>query len=389
MGIALAERSQYRETGSRAFNIENERPYSNAEMKKDSVSYLSEYRLRVQMYDYEYQFSFVEGEGYKVRDIHRGEAMSDKAKRTLEERKTRGLPIHRELAELSGLAYLDKQMLSAADGDRVFWISPPGPKEEGYGDYGFVYEGRVHDEVSEDGLRAKRLFMTAIRIENPTIPQCNNVLFQLTGENASYINAEGLLKNPRVVKNSVVDTDSVLQRNFSFVIDQKEALVNKEVIGEMDPMIDEFVGVVRSGSKEEKITAFHALENYALELKKQYARKKEASREENVVYTPDDHRYRYLVDILSVYGYKPPVVLGSCGSTGDETRSNDIFADNFKNLMKAIFGDLFEKLGLEDDEWFVCKSCHYKATGPIGDTCPGCHITKEEYAKKTGEPVCE
>ncbi len=385
MGIALAERLQYRETGSRAFDIENERPYSNAEMKKDIVSYLSEYRLRVQKYNYELLFSFVDGEGYKVRDIHRGEAMSIKAKRTLEERRAKGLSVHREIAEDAGIESLDKQLLYAQEGERISWISPPGPKEEGYGDYGFVHEGVVHNEVSEDGLSAKRLSMTAIRVENPTIPQCNNALFQLTGENVPYINAEEFLANPRVGRKRAVDTDAVLQENFSFVVDQKDALINKQVITEMDPMTDECIEVIRFGSREERITAFYALENYALALKKQYANKKETHREEHVVYENAHdskyRQYRYLADILSAYGHMPPIVAGSCGPTGEETKSNDIFADNFSNLMKEIFGI---------DESFNCPNpkCGKKITPPFGDTCPhGCGLTKANAAEY-GIPVC-
>lgn len=377
-----------RERRLQAFDIEKERVYTDAQMRDDLVSYLDEYRLRVQKHNYEFQYSFVEGEGYKVRDIYSGEAMSIKTKRSLEERRVKGLSIHRELAEDEGMESLDEQLHYAQDGDRIFWISPPGPKEEGYGNYGFVFEARVQNAVSQDGLPIKRLFMTANRVENPTIVQSNRAFLELTGDNVGYINPEGFLANPRVVKNISIDTDAVLQRNFSFVVDQKEVLLNKQVIAEMESMIDEFVGVVRSGSREEKITAFHALENYALDLK-QRLMSKQTSREENIVYISDYRNYQYLADILSVYGYMPPMAFGSCGSTGEETRSNDIFADNFKDLMKAIFGDFFKSLGLEEDEWFKCPSCHYKATGPVGDMCPGCHLTKEAYAQNSGQPVCD
>lgn len=369
-----------RETvGSVAFDIEKERVYTVVEMRKHIVSYLSEYRLRVQKYDYELLFSFKEGEGYKVRDIHRGEAMSVRTKRTLAERQLQGLPIARELSEDAGGESLDEQLNYVQDGDRVFWISPPGPKEEGYGNYGFVFEGRVVGE---------RIFMTAIRVENPSISQCNKAFFELTGDNVGYIDPEGFLANPRVVKNSHVDTDAVLQRNFSFVVDQKEALLNKQVIAEMDSMIDEFVGVVKSGSREEKITAFYALENYAIELKQRLMQKTESGKEENIVYMSDYRDYRYLADIISMYGYMPPMAFGSCGPTGEETKSNDIFADNYKDLMKAIFGDLKDLFGI-DDEWYTCPKCPYRATGPInGTTCPGCGLTQEQYAKDTGQPIC-
>lgn len=338
---------------SQAFDIEKERVYTDVEMRKDIVSYLSEYRLRVQKYDYELLYSFREGEGFRVRDVHRGEAMSIKAKRTLAERQVTGLPIHREMAEDEGIENLDKQLYYAQDGDKIFWISPPGPKEEGYGNYGFVFEGRVQNEMSEDGLPTKRLFMSAIRVENPTMSQANSAFSELTGENISHASPEGLLENPRVVSKRAVDTDAVLQKNFSFVVNQRDAWTNSQVITKMNLMIDEAISVIRSGTREERIRSFYALENYALALKERFTRENDAPEKENIVYTRDYGEYRYLADILYEYGYMPPIVAGSCGATGEEVRSNDIFADSYSDLMKAIFGDLREKFGIgvraEDD----------------------------------------
>ncbi len=349
---------------SQAFDIKKEKIYTDAEIRKDTISYLSEYRLRVQKYDYELQFSFVEGEGYKVMDIYRGEAMSVKTKRTLAERRAKGLSIHREIAEDEGAENLDEQLAFAQEGDRIFWLSPPGPKEDGYGNYGFVFEGKIKD---------RRLLMTAIRVENPTIAQFNKAFFELTGDNVGYINPEGFLANPRVVENSMADTDAVLQKNFSFVIDQKEAQINKQVIAEMDRMIDEFVGVVKTGTREEKITSFYALENYALELKKRLTHKAEAGENDNIIFMSDHREHRYLVDILSVYRYMPPIVGGSCGPTGEETRSSDIFANDFSDLMKAIFG-IDDEESYSFDKSGVCVRCNTDTMlGPC-NLCQGCDI---------------
>ncbi len=45
-------------------------------------------------------------------------------------------------------------------------------------------------------------------------------------------------------------------------------------------------------------------------------------------------------------------------------------------------------LGSSSQEWFTCPKCSYKADGPIGDTCPGCGLTKDAYAQESGE-ICE
>jgi hypothetical protein len=40
-------------------------------------------------------------------------------------------------------------------------------------------------------------------------------------------------------------------------------------------------------------------------------------------------------------------------------------------------------------EWFKCPECRYNANGPIGNTCPGCGLTKEEYAEESGAEMCD
>jgi len=38
----------------------------------------------------------------------------------------------------------------------------------------------------------------------------------------------------------------------------------------------------------------------------------------------------------------------------------------------------------EEQEWFNCPKCKYQADGPIGNECPGCHITKEAFVEEGG-----
>jgi hypothetical protein len=41
-------------------------------------------------------------------------------------------------------------------------------------------------------------------------------------------------------------------------------------------------------------------------------------------------------------------------------------------------------VGGSSQEWFTCPKCHHKADGPVGNTCPGCGLTKEAYAIESG-----
>lgn len=60
---------------------------------------------------------------------------------------------------------------------------------------------------------------------------------------------------------------------------------------------------------------------------------------------------------------------------------------------KNILNSLTPRIGLEKDdeeqEWFNCPKCGYQADGPIGNTCPGCNLTKDEYAAEEGAIVCD
>lgn len=46
-------------------------------------------------------------------------------------------------------------------------------------------------------------------------------------------------------------------------------------------------------------------------------------------------------------------------------------------------------VNVNNQEWFTCPKCSYKADGPIGNSaCPGCGLTKEAYLEETGV-VCD
>lgn len=42
-----------------------------------------------------------------------------------------------------------------------------------------------------------------------------------------------------------------------------------------------------------------------------------------------------------------------------------------------------------EQEWFNCPKCGYQADGPVGDSCPNCRITKEQFSVESGQEVCD
>ena len=136
---------------SAGFSVEYENKVFDQELREDIVSYLGEYRFKLQKYNYQLVFSQSNNEKWRLRDTHRFEAMGAKARRSIEERKLRKESVHREKAEAAGIEYLETQLITAKEGDSVVWASPPGDEKEGYGQYGFFYIGKVrkHEDKKE------------------------------------------------------------------------------------------------------------------------------------------------------------------------------------------------------------------------------------------------
>jgi hypothetical protein len=342
---------------SDAFSIEYKTNIPEKVLYDDIVSYLGEYRFNLQKYSY--NLTFKDG---KLRDPHRNDAMEDLAQRAIEKKACLGRPSEREKAEREGFRNLDAQLKQAEDKDTLIWASPPGPKEEGYGDYGFIFVGKV-DNLN---FSEKKINMIAIRVENPTLSQFNRAVCFLTGEKVERKAPEDFLRNPKIVKEDLKEgyVDAILGMSFDFKPkkDEKEKFI--KIIQRINPLIKDFASIMRTGSDGEKIKALNAIENYCLKIKEDY----EDNRQTNFAVKEIDLR---LGGIIKDYGYKPPTVKGSCGSSSSTSNL-------FNKLTQSI-----SSLG-ENQEWFVCPKCSYKADGPVGNTCPKCGLTKEEYAEETG-----
>ncbi|OGH09803.1 MAG: hypothetical protein A2152_00910 [Candidatus Levybacteria bacterium RBG_16_35_6] len=330
-----------------AFNHEfYKKEINRNQVRDDIVSYLGEYRFQIP--EFSYQLGFLNGE---IIDPNTFESMSSKAKKAITFKTKRGIEAKREKAEYEGFKKIEKELLENPFGI-IVWFSPPGPKEEGYGDYGFVYTGRR----SKDGINMK-----ALRLENPKLEDFNRAKKAVANEDKEYENAEDFLRSPWVLICSEKDAIGGIKNLFELP-NSKRGEVFKEVITEMSNIIEEFLDVVRNGSDIDKLKARFALENYALECKKRAEQPKD-----DIYYL----NHKTLESILPSYSHQPPKVAGSCGSS----------SSNFISQLKS--SGLFS-----ESEGFVCPKCGHHADGPIGDQCPGCGITKEEFAAEGGE-VCE
>lgn len=349
---------------SRGFSVEYAPNTSEAELRDDITSYLAEYRFRVGKFDYPLVFT-QDHEGSTIRDVRRGESMLVKAKRSIREKRMREENSAREEAEAQGISILSIQLSNASEGDSMLWFSPPGKREEGYGDYGFAFLGRVRRTIQVEGEIRKDIEMSAIRLEKPEMSDFNNAFEFLIGRGLNAQKPEEFLRNPVVLANSYTkdQLEAQIRRRFIVKGGREEIEWAGGAIVQLDPAINEFIRLTKFGTREEKLDAFYSLEKHAVQLDKW--------RREGVTIEPSS---RPTLDQLR-FVYKDVELETVAGSCPIANKSGNIFESSYNALNNAI------------NEWFNCPSCNYKADGPVGNTCPNCGLTKEKYAE-TADVVC-
>jgi len=340
-----------------AFRHEFYEKATDGQIRDDVISYLAEYRFEVS--EFEYRLGIV---NTKLVDPNNQEQMTAKAKKAIDTRRKYNLETSREEAELEGLSVLETQIKENPTGT-VIWFSPPGPREEGYGNYGFAYTGR---------LEGDSLKMTAIRLEEPSNNDFNFIANAIWGE-TSEKTTEDFLRSPKVVDIPEDKAKEFIHGFFEINTEENKRIFAK-ALDKMEGAIDSFTHVFKTGTPLQRQQAINVMENLSIELKKKLGR----SFQNNVVFLAD-YKAINLYDAMQVqrYNSKPPFVAGSCGMSG-KIESSNIFT-------RLADSTSFNK---SNQEWFKCPRCKKQADGPVGDQCPGCGLTKEDYAQESGE-VCE
>ena len=362
--------------GPQAFNLEYKREISDKELYDEVVSYLGEYRLDAPKYQYElvYAPDVTGKEDYKVRDTYQGESMQAKAHRSVSEKYRRKEYAGREIAEEKGVLRLEEQLEQAKTGDTVLWFSPPGAKEDGYGDYAFLYHGQVVKHLDGSALLA----MSAIRIDKPTLAKGSEFFQTMTGQDQAQETPEDFIADPVVLPFTVPESllDRSLAKHFGSKSSQEDQQVFEKVIAQMKPQIEEFVTKVKLSSREDRIKYLYGLENYALKLKKEFTEERRVIFEPGKRYAGKD-TVPSLAYLRDNYGKEPPRVGGSCGSSGKSDSLGSSAGLSFLSgatLSEAVFGN-------ESKECGDCSSTnadnHYH--------CPGCNKKYSDETSKSEE----
>lgn len=341
-------------TSSDSFRVDYRPEVTNPEISKEIKSYIFEFRLQAQKYDYDLSLS-AQGGAWRLGDPDRGEPMTTKAHRAILDRRLRGEPTHREEAEFTGLTFLEQQLGEAQIGDSIIWFSPPGPRDQGYSqDYGFGFSGNVIAQ----GKAKKTIKMTANRFEKPTLEQYNEAFRLLVGQGFNGQTADDFLRLPAVIKGGLANeyTEAVFANTFGFAFDLVEAERNEQIYGvRLKHLADEFIANYLNMSTAERIRSIHAMENIAAEAKRNWER-------EVVLYSDLN-----LTQAMAVYGHEPEKVLGSCPVVSNNPLSGGAYGEVFGS------GIVFR---LPPDEYgareVLCPACGEICIRPKGKLLDAC-----------------
>ncbi len=333
-------------TSSNSFRVDHREETTSGEMSNDVKSYLYEFRLRAQKYNYDLAL-FQENGKWKLGDPIRHESMATKAHRSLLERKNNGQPTHREEAELAGITFLEEQLADAEIGDSIVWFSPPGPKEEDYGPYGFGFDG----EIVADNQGIKDIKMTANRFEEPTLEGYRHAFRLLTGSEFNTDSADDFIRMPLVIRGGLSKEymEAVFAETFGFVYNEEEAKRNDMIYRvNLKHLIDEYSAGYQYMSPSERRTAIHLMENIATEKKKFDTG--------NMIFQVP--AARDLTEAMKLFNYEPERVMGSC----PVPKSNSLFSKfEMPTVEDLLNADRCQACGFsKEDNHYHCPDCDKK-----------------------------
>ncbi|MCL4354178.1 hypothetical protein M1349_01765 [Patescibacteria group bacterium] len=319
-------------------------------IKTDLISYLGEYRFKVSEFTYAHGIS----NGTIVDPITK-EAWISKTQKAIDQKLSEGLSSSREKAELTGFQKLEEELGKNPQGT-VAWLSPQGPKKEGYGDYGFAYVGKKVDDS---------LQLTAIRLDRPVISEFNRVKRILTNDGDEFEKAEDFLRSPWVIDKDVEDVKALIYEHF-WVGDLSSKKIFHQAMLDINSALDSCADIIEKGTIDQKRKAFNTIENLAIEVKKRLEFKEKKTDPQEL--RSCDHQFSALMQ-LENYNKQAEKVAGSCGSSGIN-ESNDIF--NNLSTLRSIFpnGEKWEyhtgqcrvcnNEGVDVGPCSVCKGCEEK-----------------------------
>lgn len=313
------------------------------------ISYLGEYRLRIPRYSYALYLK-----NGILTDLD-GKSLVVQGENAIKRRLLQGKSADREGAEYFGLQQLENGLKEVVLGDVIVWCSPPGPKEDGYGDYGFVYLGQV---TNQDRFGSKELLMNALRVEKPTLTQFNNFLADLCVE-TTFNRGIDFLMHPMILSPespsiSIDDFINLFKRHFNFELDEGRTQFFRQIIRKLNPYINMYIEAIKNYNFSLAKEILNTMENLAVKLRD--------SRDNGLL---EVLPYMPTFQVIESFKFTPPLIAGSCGLT----------SVNSSNIFSKI--DILSSEERYPD--YQCPHCHKTIQGELKNNekgwktkCPHC-----------------
>lgn len=299
----------------------------------------------------------------------------------------------REYAEIAGFEKIQKILCSPYTPlDTVMLsISPPGVR-------GSDYKRNFYDTLTVKEKNGKRYVEAKRYSSNLSIEEYFRTLrlFTYPGkEPESKLADVYLLSNPFRINGMTADrVHEFLHREHNVLSTEEFAVVIKGCEVGLDHYV-EHLSENPEDYKEQRLL-LDGIMNLADSIASRVSGKIviRGNNREVVIFPEGQSRVAMLGKLYRLGREKVRETTTGCGSSVGFSEHNP-----FENPIDKLVSSPFSvsdfsgeenKYGIGNQKWFECPnlSCQYKANGPIGDRpCPGCGLTKEDYAK-AGNKVC-
>ncbi len=313
------------------------------ETRNNILRYLGEYRLAVKFDEFFYRVG-VGPTGERFLAASEEEPVSQKFRKAISQKENEGKSSKRAVAECIGFEKIEKAFLQGED-FLFLWVSPPGKKEDGYGDYSFTFVGEVKDNKIRVVPYRNKL----------SLNQHREVAGIFSNKTENLKTDVDFLANPVFIqkKEELKDAEDLLLR-----IGEKERMDlswRPRLEAKVGNLVDMFIDGVKNNVPDWELDRIkRAIENFTID------KKIEITSGKYVTYNLDAGR------LMDTYGsYAPPKVAGSCGSSSS-------------TLM-----DLHSKLNSGSDKYgertFECPECGKTNVRPKDElikNCQHCNSSK-------------
>lgn len=344
-------------------NIEEVKQVRRNTIKDNLVRYVGEYRLGVKFDEYYYTSVKSSQTGEEHFTAGGFETIQDLISNTIKAREELGVSTKREVAEGVGFQKLEKELLEREVGTMAIWVSPPGSKEEGYGEYSFTFLAQ-----SVMGESGKRVRMIPYRNEY-SLEEHNEYLSKITRKDIHFQRDTEFLAHPFIIDqiSDMQSPEDILKK-----IGEKEEFENswnEDFYYKAQPLIQYFISLVEmNASEEELIKARHAIENFGIA----YREDKEVVLFSGEEKTLENYSIDYGRNLAYGWGMvEPPKVKGSCPTAileanGEVTDILDVFSPSQFHNKYNLLADS------KGPRTFKCPNCDTENVRPYETLLPNC-----------------